>query len=96
MFSIIQAAGWPIWPLILLSIVGLTLIIERSLMLRRGRVAPEKLLDEEAYEAACSDAHRPSDVDVVVSSIQLLERRVGREEARRLLVDGPRQILGLS
>jgi biopolymer transport protein ExbB len=46
LFSIIQAAGWPIWPLILLSIVGLTLIIERALMLRRGRVAPDKLLDE--------------------------------------------------
>ena len=46
MFSIIQAAGWPIWPLILLSIIGLALVIERSIMLRRGRVAPEKLLDE--------------------------------------------------
>ena len=46
MFSIIQAAGWPIYPLILLSIVGLALVIERSLMLRRGRVAPDKLLDE--------------------------------------------------
>lgn len=46
MLSIIQAAGWPIWPLILCSIVGLALVIERSVMLRRGRVAPEKLLDE--------------------------------------------------
>lgn len=63
---------------------------------RASQKAAEKLLDEEAYEAACSDAHRPSDVDAVVTSIQLLERRVGREEARRLLVDGPRQILHLS
>ena len=46
MFSIIQAAGWPIYPLILLSIVGLALVIERAIMLRRGRVAPDKLLDE--------------------------------------------------
>lgn len=46
MLSIIQAAGWPIWPLILCSIVGLALVIERSMMLRRGRVAPDKLLDE--------------------------------------------------
>jgi biopolymer transport protein ExbB len=46
LFSIIQAAGWPIYPLILLSIVGLALVIERSIMLRRGRVAPDKLLDE--------------------------------------------------
>jgi biopolymer transport protein ExbB len=46
LLSIIQAAGWPIWPLILLSIVGLALVIERSFALRRGRVAPEKTLDD--------------------------------------------------
>jgi biopolymer transport protein ExbB len=46
LLSIIQAAGWPIWPLILCSIVGLTLVIERAVTLRRGRVAPDKLLDE--------------------------------------------------
>lgn len=46
MLSIIQAAGWPIWPLILCSIVGLSLVIERAVTLRRGRVAPDKLLDE--------------------------------------------------
>ncbi len=46
MFSIIQAAGWPIWPLILMSIVALALIIERFYHLRRSRVAPPKLLDE--------------------------------------------------
>ena len=46
MLSIIQAAGWPIWPLIICSIVGLTIVIERAITLRRARVAPDKLLDE--------------------------------------------------
>jgi biopolymer transport protein ExbB len=46
LFSIIQAAGWPIWPLILCSIVALALIIERLSSLRAVRVAPPKLLDE--------------------------------------------------
>ncbi len=46
MFSIIQAAGWPIWPLILCSIVALALIIERLVSLRGAKVAPDKLLDE--------------------------------------------------
>ena len=46
LFSIIQAAGWPIWPLILCSVVALTLIIERLSSLRTSRVAPETLLDE--------------------------------------------------
>ncbi|PPE65940.1 MotA/TolQ/ExbB proton channel family protein [Caldimonas caldifontis] len=46
MFSIIQAAGWPIWPLIACSIVALALIIERFSSLRVARIAPPKLLDE--------------------------------------------------
>ena len=46
MFSIIQAAGWPIWPLILCSIVALALVVERFSSLRALRVAPARLLDE--------------------------------------------------
>jgi biopolymer transport protein ExbB len=46
LFSIIQAAGWPIWPLILCSIIALTLVIERFSSLRVLRVAPPRLLDE--------------------------------------------------
>jgi biopolymer transport protein ExbB len=46
LFSIIQAAGWPIWPLIACSVVALALVIEKSLSLRRRRVAPTTLLDE--------------------------------------------------
>lgn len=44
MFAIVQALGWPIWPLIAASIVALALIIERTLALRRTRVLPDKLL----------------------------------------------------
>lgn len=46
MFSIIQAAGWPIWPLILCSITALALIIERAMQLRTAAVAPRTLTDE--------------------------------------------------
>ncbi len=46
MFSIIQAAGWPIWPLVASSIIALALIIERFASLKTSRVAPPKLLDE--------------------------------------------------
>ncbi len=45
MLSIIQAAGWPIWPLLLCSVLSLAFIIERGLNLRRARVAPEGLVD---------------------------------------------------
>ena len=61
MFSIIQAAGWPIWPLILCSIVALALIIERLSSLRPSRVAPPKLLDE---VISVTRAHLPG-ADVV-------------------------------
>ncbi len=46
LFSIIQAAGWPIWPLLLCSVVALALIIERLVSLRASRVAPESLIEE--------------------------------------------------
>lgn len=46
MFSIIQAAGWPIWPLIACSVVALALIIERLVSLRPSRVAPPSLTEE--------------------------------------------------
>lgn len=36
--SIIQAAGWPIWPLILCSILALAFIIERFIKLKAARV----------------------------------------------------------
>jgi len=46
LFAIIQAAGWPIWPLLIASIIGLALIIERLVYLRRPRILPENLLAE--------------------------------------------------
>ena len=46
MFSIIQAAGWPIWPLLACSVAALALVIERFTSLKTKRVAPPKLLGE--------------------------------------------------
>ena len=46
MLSIIQAAGWPIWPLLLCSVAALALVVERLSSLRTARVAPPRLTDE--------------------------------------------------
>lgn len=46
MFSIIQAAGWPVWFLIIASIVAVALIIERFISLKRAKIMPPSLLDE--------------------------------------------------
>jgi biopolymer transport protein ExbB len=43
-FSIILAAGWPIWPLLFASIIAVALIIERLGALRRAKVLPAGLL----------------------------------------------------
>lgn len=57
MLSIIQAAGWPIWPLLLCSVVALTLVIERLTSLRSARIAPPTLLDE---VLSVTNQHLPS------------------------------------
>ena len=44
MLAIIEAAGWPIWPLILASVVAVAIIIERAYSLRTQEVAPTSLL----------------------------------------------------
>ena len=46
MLAIIQAAGWPIWLLLIASVIALALIIERILYLRRGRILPATLLQD--------------------------------------------------
>ena len=46
MFAIIQAAGWPIWPLLFASVIVVALIIERAISLRRHRILPPTLLEQ--------------------------------------------------
>ena len=61
---------------------------------RRSQAAAEKLLGEQAYEAACSDAHKPEDCETVARAIERLESLAGKGEAHRLLAVAPRAILG--
>lgn len=58
MLSIIQAAGWPIWPLVLCSILALALVIERFMSLKTAKIAPTRLLDE-ALAASRSSVPSP-------------------------------------
>jgi biopolymer transport protein ExbB len=46
LFAIIQAAGWPIWPLLLASVIAVALIIERAITLRSSRIIPPSLLEQ--------------------------------------------------
>jgi biopolymer transport protein ExbB len=49
-FTLVQAAGWPIWLLIIASLVAVALIVERALFLRGKNIVPPRLLDEVVQE----------------------------------------------
>ncbi|MDP3842509.1 MAG: MotA/TolQ/ExbB proton channel family protein [Oxalobacteraceae bacterium] len=88
MFAIIQAAGWPIWLLLISSVIALALIIERSMYLRRSLVLPPTLLDEVIR------VYRSGKVSAEV--IEKLEQNspLGRVLAAGLRnVDAPRDIM---
>ncbi len=45
MIALIEAAGWPIWPLIIASVLALAIIFERAYTLRRTQIIPPSLLE---------------------------------------------------
>jgi biopolymer transport protein ExbB len=46
LLAIIIELGWPVWPLILASVLALALIIERTIALRRVRILPSGLFED--------------------------------------------------
>jgi hypothetical protein len=58
-FAIIQAAGWPIWPLLFASIVAVALIIERLITLRRSKILPRAC--SKRSSANCAGRRHPRD-----------------------------------
>ena len=45
MYSILLSAGWPIWPLLIISVIGLAIVIERSWYLRQVHLFPKGCLE---------------------------------------------------
>jgi biopolymer transport protein ExbB len=45
-WEILKAAGWPIYPLLVASIIAVALIIERLIVLRKSKVIPDYVLNE--------------------------------------------------
>ena len=79
MFAIIQAAGWPIWFLLFASVIAVALIIERTIVLRRGKIVPIGLLDKVV------DAYRRQGV-----SAQLVDNLYRDSPLGRVLASGLR------
>jgi len=59
----------------------------------RARRAAERMLEEGVYDLACTDSHRPGDVEIVARALDRLFEVVGREVGERLLGEHPHQIL---
>ena len=88
MLAIFQAAGWPIWLLLVASIVATALIIERLLYLRRSKILPRKLLDE-VVQVYRTDKITPDTIDKLEHSSPL-----GTVLAAALRnVDSPRDVM---
>jgi len=80
--AIIEASGWPIWPLLLASVIAVALIIERSLSLRRSRVVPAGLL-----EAVLDDLHAKNGV-----TTNMVARVAAHSPLGRVLAAGLRNV----
>jgi len=80
-FAIILAAGWPIWPLLLTSIIAVALIIERAATLRRNKVLPSGLL------ASVIGDHRQGGVNE-----EILRRLDAHSPLGRVLAAGMRNV----
>jgi biopolymer transport protein ExbB len=88
LLNIIQAAGWPIYLLLIASVIGLALIIERLLYLRGRRILPPTLLQEviRVYHNGKIDAN-------VISTLEQ-NSPLGRVLAAGLRnVDAPREVM---
>jgi biopolymer transport protein ExbB len=46
MLTIISASGWTIWPLLMISIFGLAILLERVWFLRKSKIAPTEDLEQ--------------------------------------------------
>ncbi len=70
MHSIVIQAGWPIWLLILVSIAGLAIVIERSLSLQSRRIAPPELTNQ-VLQMVRAQADQPEAIEKLRKSSPL-------------------------
>ncbi len=71
MYSILLSAGWPIWPLLIISIIGLAIILERAWYLRQIHIFPKDSL-ESVFEAANAISQQKPISDAEITAISQL------------------------
>jgi biopolymer transport protein ExbB len=68
MYSILLSAGWPIWPLLIISVFGLAIILERSWYLRQIHIFPKDSL-ESTFGAANAISQQKKVSEAEISAI---------------------------
>ena len=94
MFSIVSQAGWPIWPLLALSVAALAIIFERLLSLQTKRIIPPELTAQvlqlvraQADDAQALDKLKVSSPLGRILAQLLLHRTLPDAELRRSVED---------
>ena len=93
-FSIVSQAGWPIWPLLALSVAALAIIFERLLSLQTKRIIPPELTTQvlqlvraQADDAQALDKLKVSSPLGRILAQLLLHRTLPDAELRRSVED---------
>ncbi|OZA11106.1 MAG: flagellar motor protein MotA [Polynucleobacter sp. 24-46-87] len=71
MYSILLSAGWPIWPLLIISVIGLAIILERAWYLRQIHIFPKDSL-ESTFGAANAISQQKAVSEGEISAIDQL------------------------
>ena len=101
MLELIKAGGWPMIPLLLLTVAALAIVIERFWSLRRERVLPPGLGDEvrawvargKPLEAAHIESLRATSPLGALLAAELDVRHRGREVVRERVEDVGRHLV---
>lgn len=99
MHSIVIQAGWPIWLLILVSIAGMAIVIERSLSLQSRRIAPPELTTQ-VLQMVRAQADNPEAIEKLrkssplgqVLAVILTHRDLPPNELRLAVEDAGRDV----
>ena len=71
MYSILLSAGWPLWPLLIISIIGLAIVIERAWYLRQIHIFPKDSL-ETVFGMANTIAQQKNVSDAQITALNQL------------------------
>ena len=68
MYSILLSAGWPIWPLLIISIIGLAIVLERAWYLSQIHIFPKNSL-ETTFNLANAIAQQKTVAEAEITAI---------------------------